>query len=78
MIERQTIVTWYTPREKLPKEGEIVIATISGCTKHVTYDHAFALVEWYADGLGFTLTDIELDEFTVHAWCDLQPYGGDL
>ena len=41
MIERQQFVTWYTPEEKMPKEG-----------------------------------DIELDEFVVHAWADLTPYGG--
>ena len=75
MIERQTIVTWYTPKEKLPKEGEIVIVTISGCTKHVTYDHTFALAEWYSDGIGFELLSDTLDEYTVHAWCDLLPYG---
>ena len=35
MIERQMFVTWYTPKEKLPKEGEIVIATISGKGKNI-------------------------------------------
>lgn len=30
MIERQVIVTWYTPEEKLPAEDEGVIATVSG------------------------------------------------
>lgn len=77
MIERQTIVTWYTPEEKMPKEGDITVVTISGKGgNNVTYDHAFALAEWYDDGLGWTLTDIELDEFVVHAWADLKPYGG--
>ena len=75
MIERQMFVTWYTPKEKLPKEGEIVIATISGKGKNITCDHAFALAEWYPDD-GFEIPDIDLDEFTVHAWCDLQPYWG--
>ena len=77
MIERQVIATWHRPEEKLPPEGQIVVASISGFTKHTTYDHTFALVEWYGDGLGWELTDDNnLDEFTVHAWCDLEPYGG--
>ena len=43
----------------------------------MTYDHALALAEWYDDGFGWGLTDdIKLTEFTVHAWCDLEPYGG--
>lgn len=77
MIERQVFVTWYAPTEKQPPEGDIVVATISGKGKGVTYDHTFALVEWYDDGLGWALTDIELDEFEVHAWADLKPLGGD-
>ena len=77
MIERMPIVTWYTPEEKLPPVGQIVVASISGFTKHTTYDHTFALVEWYDDGFGWTVPDDEeLVEFVVHAWCDLEPYGG--
>ena len=77
MIERQTIVTWYTPEEKLPNEGDITVVTISGRrANNITYDHAFALAEWYDDGDGWNLTDIDMDEFTVHAWADLTPYGG--
>lgn len=30
MIERMPIVTWYTPAEKLPPVGQIVVASISG------------------------------------------------
>lgn len=74
-IERQTIVTWYTPEEKHPEEGRIVVASVSGRKKNVTYDHTFTLVSWFEDGLGYTLENDELEEFTVHAWCDLEPYG---
>lgn len=75
MIERQTIVTWHTPDEKKPPEGDIVVVTISGrISKNVEYDHAFALAEWYEND-GWALSDIEADDFTVHAWCDLVPYG---
>ena len=76
MIERQTIVTWYTPEEKMPNEGDITVVTISGKRGGVTYDHSFALAEWFNDGDGWNLTDIDMDEFTVHAWADLTPYGG--
>ena len=80
MIERQVFVTWYTPEEKLPPEGEITIATISGSAECIEYDHCFALVEWRRDD-GWVLTDSDandaMDELVVHAWCDLKPYGAD-
>lgn len=76
MIERQTIVTWHTPDERKPPEGDIVVVSISGMQNvNVTFDHAFALAEWYDDGEGWTLSDIEMESLTVHAWCDLMPYG---
>ena len=76
MVERQVIVCWYTPEEKLPAEGEIVIVSISGKFNNgVLYNHAFAIAEWWDDD-GWILTDIEKPlEYTVHAWCDLEPYG---
>ena len=76
MIERQVIATWHRPEEKLPEPGEIVIATVSGRRRNTTYDHTFMLVEWYDDGFGWEPTDgKKLNEFVVHAWCDLKPYG---
>ena len=30
MIERQVIVTWYTPEEKLPADDNFMVVTISG------------------------------------------------
>lgn len=77
MIERQVIVTWYTPEEDLPEEGEIVVATVSGMSGNVKYENTFALVEWWKDaGWMMSEDDNQLDEFVVHAWCDLEPYGG--
>ena len=55
MIERQVFVTWYTPKEKMPKEGDIVVTTVSGGFRNMTYDHAFVLAEWYDDGCGWYL-----------------------
>lgn len=78
MIERQVFVTWYTPDEKLPPEGEIVVVTMSGQAGCIEYDHSFALAEYYKDD-GWYLTDDDdmMDELTVHAWCDLKPYGAE-
>lgn len=67
-------VNWFLPDKKLPEEGKIVVATISGEAGNMTYDHAFALASWVNDGLGWMLEDMELDTFEVHAWCDLEPY----
>ena len=41
LIERQVIVTWHTPEEKLPPVGEIVVASISGRRGDISYDHAY-------------------------------------
>lgn len=81
MIERQVIVTWHKPEEKMPNEGDIVVVTVSGGFDNVTYDHAFVLAEWYDDGLGWYFHDEILNQtnrksITVHAWCDLEPYKG--
>ena len=77
MIERQVIVTWYEPWEDVPEEGEIVVATVSGKRGNVRYDNTFALVEWWK-GTGWVMSEdsIKMDEFVVHAGCDLEPYGG--
>lgn len=75
VVERQVIVTWEKPEEKMPNEGDIVVVTVSGKGKNVEYDHAFALAEWYDDGEGWYVSCPDLDECTVHAWCDLEPYG---
>lgn len=76
VVERQVFTTWYTPEEKLPEIEEITIATISGRNDKTIYDHTFALVVWCGDEEGWEMADHDLEEFTVHAWCDLEPYGG--
>lgn len=75
MIERQVIVTWEKPDKKTPPEGDIVVVTMSGKSGNVTYDHAFMLAEWY-EGDGWVLPDVDLESYTIHAWCDLEPYKG--
>lgn len=75
MIERQVIVTWHTPDEKLPTEFETVVATFSGKSSTAEYDHAFCLIEWCGDHWDMDGMDIDLTDYIVHAWCDLEPYG---
>lgn len=80
IVEKQVIVNWYEPREKLPPEGMIVAATISGKTGNITFDHALVMAEWYDDGDGWTVGDFDFTKkgssLTVHAWADLEPYKG--
>ena len=77
MIERQVIVTWHKPEEKLPLTDELVIATVSGKIANITFDHCFAIAS-YCEGEGWWIdcaeNEKDMDELTVHAWCDLEPY----
>ena len=77
VTKRQDIVTWYTPEEKHPEVGVIVVASVSGRRGSCSYDHAIVLASWYDDGDGYMLESEELDEYTIHAWCDLEPYRGE-
>lgn len=79
MIERQVIVTWYTPEEKLPEEDVFTIVTASGRIGNIGYDHAFAIAT-YDKSMGWIFDDPYLDisrGLTVEAWADLEPYGGE-
>lgn len=78
MVERQVIVTWYKPEEKLPPEGCTVVATISGKAGNVVYEKAMVMMDWASDGCGWLSSEgLEFEELTVHAWADLEPYGGE-
>lgn len=83
-IEQQVIVTWHDPEKKLPEEGMDVVVTISGKRRSkrfecIEYDHAFAVAQYW-EGDGWVIEDpdgrMPFDEFIIHAWCDLEPYGG--
>lgn len=76
MIEKQVIVTWHEPSEKLPPNDDFVAVTISGEGPNVTYDHALMIGSWDEDGWLIEGIDADTTEFVVHAWCDLEPYGG--
>ena len=76
MKERQVIVTWYTPEEKLPSEDEIVVVTASGEDGHMKYDHALLTASFADDGCGWMFVGCSDDaDLTVHAWADLEPFG---
>jgi len=77
LVERQTIVTWFTPDEKLPPEDVFVVVTFSGRCGNISYDHALGIATWFDDGEGWLLDGApEGIEFEVHAWADLEPYQG--
>lgn len=79
-VERQVIVTWHKPEERLPKDGVFVVATISGKTRNITFDHALVTVDYYA-GDGWCVEPFDFDLkgawLKVHAWADLEPYKGE-
>lgn len=81
-VERQVIVTWHTPDEKLPPEYMSVVVTFSGKTKNGIYSHALGVAEccheydyeepaWAIEGLSVE------DSINMHveAWADLDAYG---
>ena len=49
MVERQTIVTWYKPEEKMPEPCHFVVTCISFRADQITYDHALVLANWADD-----------------------------
>lgn len=76
LIERQVIVSWYKPEEKLPPaEWDTVICTVSGRAGNVIFDHAVEMMSFDKDS-GWWSYNYDFDELTVHAWCDLKAYKG--
>ena len=58
-------------------EGEIVVATVSYNVGSCHCDHVLEEVWWWKE-IGYELADgDDVDNLVVHAWCDLEPYGGD-
>ncbi len=80
LIERQTIVTWHRPNERVPEDGVYVVATISGKVGNINFDHALVMAEYWNDE-GWTVDPYDFDRkgawLKVHAWADLEPYGGE-
>lgn len=77
MIEKQVIVIWYTPDERLPEPYTLVAATISGRRGRMIYERTLCIVEWADDGCGWMPAEgPDFDELIVHAWCDLEIFKG--
>ena len=75
MKERQVIVTWFTPEEKMPDEDLFYVVTFSGKDGNQHYENAIGTGAWYSDGW-YIIGLSEDADFTVHAWADLDPFGG--
>lgn len=77
MIEKQVIVNWYKPDQKLPPDGEAVPATVSGKSGSHYIQHALVTAEFY-EGEGWFVEGFDTDKkgawLVVHAWADLEPY----
>lgn len=68
---------WSTPEEAVPPDGLILLMTVSGKDGNVTYDHAFALAEYWHDE-GWLFHDVSnAADLIVLAWSDIEPYGGE-
>ena len=74
-IERQVIVTWFTPEEKLPEEDVCVLATVTATAGNKRFIRT-VLPVFYCKSEGWYELDYGFSELTVHAWCDLDPYEG--
>lgn len=75
ITERQVIATWYTPEEKFPPEGMLNLVTVSGRDGNNIYDHTLQIGSWMNDDIGWMVEGFSDDaQFTVHAWCDIDPY----
>lgn len=70
-------VTWFTPTEELPPEDKIVLATINGRAEGITFSNAVVELG-YVSSQGWYSPEYDFTELTVIAWCDLEPYGGQL
>ena len=76
MKERQVIVSWYTPSEKLPESDNIVLATVNAKAHGFIWNKTFMLLEYSHHDQCWYALDVEVkpDELEVLAWCDIEPY----
>lgn len=78
---KQTVATWYKPDESLPEEGQQVVVSMSGYNRSTVWNHCLAIA-LYDDDIGWLLDNIDPDlvfkKMTVHAWCDIVPYEGEM
>lgn len=75
LVQKQVIVQWYTPEERVPQNDFAVLATVSGKANGVEFKHALMIMIYDTEEGWFSM-EYEFDELTVHAWCDIDPYEG--
>lgn len=77
MIQKQVIVQWYTVEENTPEDDIAVVATVSGVARGglSTFQKALVIM-FYNQNEGWYSLEYDFEELTVHAWCDLDAYGG--
>ena len=70
---------WTRPDEALPITDDIVLVSISGNFNHIRFDHCLELASYDKDGwLLETLPEVDMDDFTIHAWMPLpEAYGAE-
>lgn len=82
MKEKQVNATWYTPEERLPESGAIVLATVNAHTVSLTWINSFMLVEYDYDDKMWYPSDVSsagsyadlVNSLEIIAWCDIEPY----
>lgn len=83
MKEKQVIVCWYQPDEKLPELNKCVLATVNTTSTISTaiplqyhmYNRLLLVV--YTEN-GWSVWDYheqsKIDDLEIIAWCDIEPY----
>ena len=67
-----TVLRWWNPRQ-----WQLVVGTIDYKVGSCTYTRELAILTYWKD-TGYEFADgSEVDDLVVHAWADLEPYGGD-
>jgi len=79
--ERQQIVTWYKPEEKLPPDGMYRYVTFSGETKDHIYYHAMGVAKcfhgWMDEPPVWVIKGLDIHDCVnciIEAWADLEPF----
>ncbi|MDD6716663.1 MAG: hypothetical protein PUF49_09845 [Firmicutes bacterium] len=77
-MERQQIITWYTPEEHLPQKFIDVLVTFSAQFEYSSYQHALGIATYWPDKTWWIngLNPEESNTATIHAWANIEPYWG--
>ena len=74
--ERQVIVTWTTPGERLPDPDMYVVVTVNAQAGGSSWENALMTGAYYDDTDEWEIVGLpEEADYEVVAWADLDPYG---